>query len=251
MATTTAPSSAVSVASAVSSRETTPFSSPLKPSRLREPKQVVGRKRSRDETGRTIASVAERLLQEEQLQQHSQDISVATSHDDVASRDGGCDSLPNSQSMANDLADDEPDLDQQVTIARALQRDLLRDRARLRLKISALKDDVETYYATLVRMERVTAAATTQCAETDGNKGKRDAMVSFAQRIQAIISTTQKDSRSEGDAATMENSTVAETAQEEPSSRAISPHGELPQEEDVEEHRAENNTTEEADEPRM
>ncbi|TMW65313.1 hypothetical protein Poli38472_007955 [Pythium oligandrum] len=149
--------------SVASSRETTPFSSPTRGSRLRGP-GWISRKRPREEHG-TVEAAAERLAQE-------------LSHADAESVQ----------------EDEEQRRERELTVAKHLQRSLRRDAMRLKLKSDHLQDECEFYYSMLTTLENATAAirATHVRRITEGDEDPQLLHVcELADRIQTIITAPQ------------------------------------------------------------
>ncbi|KAJ0402402.1 hypothetical protein P43SY_004111 [Pythium insidiosum] len=172
-------STSTSTATTAASRETTPFSSPSKATRLREPGWLK-RKRPREEIRAVV--VAGRQPQADDAARRPRSLippplppsSVSSSQATALNEDGDEQEEPAE-------ADSEQDPETALRVATWLQRDLLRDRARLRLKIDSLRDDIELYYELLARVESATADAAGASAVDDSTR-------SLIARVQAIIS---------------------------------------------------------------
>ncbi|EGZ19363.1 hypothetical protein PHYSODRAFT_494393 [Phytophthora sojae] len=78
---------------------------------------------------------------------------------------------------------------QQKTVARCLEEELLRDNARMRLKASSLRDEVDFYYGVLARIELVAAQQTR--AGGDRSKELQEQVMRVAERLQRIISASK------------------------------------------------------------
>ncbi|KAG1701015.1 hypothetical protein DVH05_011259 [Phytophthora capsici] len=80
-------------------------------------------------------------------------------------------------------------LNRQVEVAQCLEKDLLRDNARMRLKALALRDEVDFYYGILARIELV-AVEKKQESESASNQ-ERETVKQFVEKLQRIISASK------------------------------------------------------------
>ncbi|POM64240.1 Hypothetical protein PHPALM_20263 [Phytophthora palmivora] len=80
-------------------------------------------------------------------------------------------------------------LHRQVEVAQCLEKDLLRDNARMRLKVLNLRDEVDFYYGILARIEHVTAQ---QREESEGTSNQTQEQVTkLVEQLQRVISASK------------------------------------------------------------
>ncbi|KAG3003647.1 hypothetical protein PC120_g19028 [Phytophthora cactorum] len=80
-------------------------------------------------------------------------------------------------------------LHRQVQVAQCLEEDLLRDNARMRLKVLNLRDEVEFYYGLLARIELVAAD---KIRESTGNSNEEQEQITkLTEQLQRIISASK------------------------------------------------------------
>ncbi|KAJ0404456.1 hypothetical protein ATCC90586_001960 [Pythium insidiosum] len=173
-------STSTSTATTAASRETTPFSSPSKATRLREPGWLK-RKRPREEI--RAVPVAGRQPQGDDAARRPRSLIPPPPPSSVSSSQATALAEDDDEEEEEEPAEEESEQDPEAAlrVATWLQRDLLRDRARLRLKIDSLRDDIELYYELLARVESATADAAGASAVDDSTR-------SLIARVQAIIS---------------------------------------------------------------
>ncbi|KAK1944349.1 hypothetical protein P3T76_004261 [Phytophthora citrophthora] len=86
-------------------------------------------------------------------------------------------------------------LDRQVEVAQCLEKDLLRDNARMKLKVLGLRDEVDFYYGILARIELV-AVEKRRESESASNQ-ERETVKQLVEKLQRIISASKPVETSE------------------------------------------------------
>ncbi|KAG6615302.1 STI1 protein [Phytophthora cinnamomi] len=81
-------------------------------------------------------------------------------------------------------------LQRQVEVAQCLEEDLLRDNARLRLKVLSLRGEVDFYYGVLARVELVAAQQVREGGEGRSNH-QQEQVALLAEQLQRIISASK------------------------------------------------------------
>ncbi|GLD92422.1 hypothetical protein PINS_up000955 [Pythium insidiosum] len=206
------------------SREATPFSSPTRATRLREPGWLK-RKRPREEIRSVF--VPGRSLEDEEEEEEEDgtrrrapplSFSLLRAPSSVSSSQATApatedDAEQHEEHDAEEEQEQEQDPEVALKIATCLQRDLLRDRARLRLKIDSLRDDIEVYYELLARIETAALDAVAVVVEDDRDR----ALIS---RIQEIISARRPST-------TVATEVVDEEPMDQEKEEELAPHEEL------------------------
>lgn len=122
-----------------------------------------------------------KCLKSSQLQSINSQTVKADTSDAIVTEDA----IEEMEREEDKLMSTEDELHRQVEVARCLEEDLLRDNARMRLKIFSLRDDVDLYYGLLAKMELM-ASETRQEDACESTK-ELNSSTRLAEQLQRII----------------------------------------------------------------